>query len=59
MTWQVINRAKLERAGKDNLFVKTLYGKDEAIVPQSIEQTQRIGEAQYYHAQEVQTHERG
>lgn len=40
---QVINRAKLERAGKDNVFVKLLYGKDRAMVPQSIEEQQRIG----------------
>lgn len=40
---QVINRAKLERAGKDNLFVKTLYGKDKPMIPQSIEEQQRIG----------------
>ena len=40
---QVINRAKLERAGKDNIFVKLLYGKDRAMVPQSIEEQQRIG----------------
>ena len=40
---QVINRAKLERAGKDNVFVKLLYGKDRALVPQSIEEQQRIG----------------
>ena len=41
---QVINRAKLERAGKDNLFVKTLYGKDKPVIPQSIEEQQRIGD---------------
>ena len=40
---KVINRAKLERAGKDNVFVKLLYGKDRAMVPQSIEEQQRIG----------------
>ncbi|CAL5224815.1 g7564 [Coccomyxa viridis] len=40
---EVINRAKLERAGKDNLFVKTLYGKDKPMIPQSIEEQQRIG----------------
>ena len=40
---QVINRAKLERAGKDNVFVKLLYGKDRAMVPQSMEEQQRIG----------------
>ena len=42
---QVINRAKLERAGKDNVFVKLLYGKDRARAPQTIEEQQRIGRA--------------
>ena len=40
----MINRAKLERAGKDNAFVKLLYGKDEAMIPKTIEEQQRIGD---------------
>ena len=39
----MINRAKLERAGEDNTFVKLLYGKDRAVIPQTIEEQQRLG----------------
>jgi hypothetical protein len=44
---QVINRAKLERAGKDNAFVKLLYGKDRARTPQTIDEQHRIGGARH------------
>ena len=40
----MINRAKLQRAGEDNVFVKLLYGKDKARVPGTIAEQERIGE---------------
>ena len=40
----MINRAKLQRAGKDNIFVKVLYGKDKARVPDTVAEQERIGE---------------
>jgi hypothetical protein len=40
---QVINRAKLQRAGKDNLFVRLLYGKDRPRIPATLEEQERIG----------------
>ena len=40
---QVINRAKLQRAGKDNLFVRLLYGKDAPRNLQSIKEQERLG----------------
>ena len=43
---QVINRAKLQRAGKDNIFVRLLYGKDKARVPDTVAEQERIGERQ-------------
>lgn len=42
---QVINRAKLQRAGKDNIFVRLLYGKDKPRIPQTMEEQERIGAA--------------
>ena len=41
---QVINRAKLQRAGKDNLFVRLLYGKDTPRNLQSMEEQEKVGE---------------
>ena len=43
---QVINRAKLQRAGKDNLFVRLLYGKDAPRKLQSMEEQERLGKVQ-------------
>ncbi|EIE23551.1 hypothetical protein COCSUDRAFT_28911 [Coccomyxa subellipsoidea C-169] len=40
---EVINRAKLQRAGKDNLFVRLLYGKDAPRNLQSMEEQERLG----------------
>lgn len=44
---QVINRAKLQRAGKDNIFVRLLYGKDKPRIPKDIEEQEKFGEQPY------------
>lgn len=43
---QVINRAKLLRAGKDNLFVKLLFAKEKPVIPQNEREQQIIGKRQ-------------
>jgi hypothetical protein len=40
---QVINRAKLQRAGKDNLFVRLLYGKDRPRIPRDMQEQEKFG----------------
>lgn len=40
---QVLNRSKLQRAGKDNLFVKLAYGKDEKVVAAATNEQERLG----------------
>eukprot|EP00884_Botryococcus_braunii_P006700 jgi/Botrbrau1/16030/Bobra.7_2s0004.2 len=40
---EVLNRAKLQRSGKDNLFVKLLYSKDKPVNVNSIDEQERLG----------------
>lgn len=40
---EVMNRDKLQRAGKDNLFLKLLFGWEKPVVPKTLDEQERLG----------------
>ncbi len=44
-----MNRDKLQRAGKDNLFLKLLFGWEKPVVPKTLDEQERLGNPSVNH----------